>query len=86
MERMPMPNQTIARWEYDNIQWFTVAAFARYISVSNSQVRRWIRNDKLPHRRVGRRIIILLNEVQSLIPLIWHWLGRPTQVKTSKGY
>lgn len=84
MERLPMPDQTILRLESAGIKWFSVSGFAQYLSVSVSQVRRWVRRNKIPHRRIGRRIVIILDEVQALIPLIWRWLGRPGELKPSR--
>lgn len=86
MERKPMPDMTIARWERDGIRWFTIPSFAEFLKVSAPQVRRWIQRNKLPCRRIGRRIVILLFEVQPLIPLIWRWLGRPDELKPSRVY
>jgi excisionase family DNA binding protein len=76
-----MPDMTLARWAQQGITYMTVAQLAEYLQVSLPRIRRWERNGKLASRRVGKRIIFQMRELEPLIPLIWRWLGRSPQTQ-----
>ena len=39
---------------HEKQDWLTSAELAAYLSVSRDTIRRWVREEKIPHARVGR--------------------------------
>jgi len=50
-----------------NKQWYTVTEIARHFNISESLVRIFIREKKLKHHRVGRKIIVKPSEFEETV-------------------
>jgi len=48
-------------------QWYTVPEIAQVFNVSESLVRKFIRNQKLLHHRVGKKILVRISEFEESV-------------------
>jgi len=48
-------------------QWYTVPEIAQYFNISESLVRKFIRDQKLLHHRVGSKILVRISEFKNSV-------------------
>lgn len=68
------------------IPWMSAQDIADRLHVSITQVYRWSRKGRLPCRKASHRLLYLWCEIEPMLPRIWHLIGRPAHLQTSRPY
>ncbi len=68
------------------IPWMSAQDVADRLHVSITQVYRWVRKGRLPCRKASHRLLFLWLEIEPILPRLWHLIGRPERLQTSRPY